>query len=87
MFDDILIEETELNKIVICPTCGTVIYKIEHNLEDDWEMEKWDYECKQCIEKTIHCAGECGKTVKLASKEQVETTTWTCTECVDKRYD
>jgi len=53
MFEDILVEETKLNKIVVCRTCGTVIYKIEHNLTDgrDWEMEKWEHECKQCMEK------------------------------------
>jgi hypothetical protein len=53
MFEDILVEETKLNKIVICRTCSTVIYKIEHDLKDgrDWEMEKSDYECRQCVEK------------------------------------
>ena len=34
----------------------------------------------------LHCAGGCGKTVKLNSKSQVEMITWTCTECVDKRF-
>jgi len=90
MFEDILVKEKKPNKKIVCPTCGVVIITVETEFDkhgptsDDYDIENWDYECKQCTEKTLHCQGTCGKTVKLNSKRQVEMITWTCIECSDK---
>ena len=86
MFEDILEKDTKPNRKIVCRTCDTVIITIETEFDGkEFEIEKWEYECKQCEDKTIHCVGGCGKTSKLASKEQVKTTRWTCLECCDIR--
>lgn len=85
MFDDILIKEEKQNRKIVCPSCGVVIITIESDFEsEEYDYEKWDYECKQCTDKTLHCQGNCGKKVKLNSKKQVEMITWTCIECSDR---
>ena len=85
MFDDILVREEKPNKRIVCPSCGVVIITVETQFDGgEYDYENWDYECKQCTDKTLHCQGGCGTTVKLNSKKQVEMITWTCIKCSDK---
>ncbi len=52
MFEDILEKDTKPNKKIICPTCGTTVITIEQDSRsEEYNIENWDYECKQCSEK------------------------------------
>ncbi len=52
MFEDILEKDTKPNRKIVCPTCGVVIITVETQLDGgEYNIEDWDYECKQCSEK------------------------------------
>lgn len=92
IFDTIPPEGSNPNRKIVCPGCGVTVITIEENLgtlkdDGDWDIQYWDYECRQCTENVIKCSGGCGKKETFKKTKVSLTVKWTCKECCDKEWD